>query len=357
MIADLDVVLPGRVSAEAEESATAMREFDTRQGSEIAPFAAILLRSESASSSQIEQLSASARKIAEAELTGASTGHAGAIVGNVRAMTAALALADNVDAGAILAMHDALMHQTAPEIASRWRTDQVWIGGRAVFGMGSPHDADFVPPIAHRVPELIADLVSFSVRADVPGVAQAAISHAQFETIHPLPDGNGRTGRAFLHAMLRARGIARQVSVPISSGLLADTQGYFDALTAYRDGDISPIVSCVSRAALIGVDNGTRLLADLDDVRQRWRDQLTGLRSDSAARRLAEGLFLHPVISAPVAREILGIGKNEHRYIDVLLDRGILRQDQDHKARNLTWRAQDVLDALDAYARRTGRRS
>lgn len=226
-IAELSISVSSDGAAEAEEAAMALRAFDVGLGGEIAPFAAVLLRSESAASSQIENLSASARKIAEAEVNGSGTEHAEMIVGNVRAMTAALDLASTLDADAILTMHDALMSATEPEIAGRWRTDQVWIGGRATFGPGSPHDADFVPPVAARVPDAMRDLMSFARRGDLLVVPQVALMHAQFETIHPFPDGNGRTGRALMHAALRAKAVTQHVSVPISAGLLADTAGYF----------------------------------------------------------------------------------------------------------------------------------
>lgn len=227
---------------------------------------------------------------------------------------------------------------------------------RLLLGAGSPHEADFVPPAAPRVPGLITDLMHFSSREDLPVIPQAALAHAQFETIHPFPDGNGRTGRALLQAMLRAKGLTRSVSVPISAGLLADTRIYFDALTAYRNGDTEPIIDCIARAGLRGVDNGRLLVADLHRVRAEWDDRMVGLRADAAARRLADGLLRYPVISAGLVRTILGIEKNEHRHIDALVERGVLRHHQDYATRNMTWRAQDVLDALDAYAARAGRR-
>ena len=151
-------------------------------------------------------------------------------------MVAALALADRLDEDAVLAMHAALLADVQPEIAGRWREEQVWIGGDS-FG---PHGAAFIPPHHDHVPALMADLVKFTRRADLPLLSQAAIAHAQFETIHPFPDGNGRTGRALIHAMLRGHGLTRNVTVPVSAGLLTDTNGYFDALTAYRDGRPCP---------------------------------------------------------------------------------------------------------------------
>lgn len=348
--------IPSVKVALAEEAATAIAGFDREHGGTMAPYASMLLRSESASSSQIEQLSASARKVVEAEVNDSGTEHAMMIVGNVRAMTAALRLAGAIDIDAVLAMHEALMTERDRDIAGRLRLDQVWIGGKAVMSAGSPHDADFVPPTPQRVPELMRDLISFAGRDDMSAIVQAAIAHAQFETIHPFADGNGRTGRALLQAMLRSKDITRSVSVPLSGGLLRDTSAYFDALTAYREGAIEPIVEVVARAALIGVDHGRALVDDLRQVREGWDERLAGLRKDSGARRLAGELFRQPVVSAPIVRELLGIDRNEHRHIDVLVDRGLLKASTDFKARNRTWRADDVLGALDRYAQRVGRR-
>lgn len=355
-IADLAVRVSPSTAALAEEAAAAVSAFDAEHGGAMTPYAAILLRSESASSSEIEHLSASARKVAEAQVNGTGTDHALMIVGNVDAMTAALSLADDLDTDAVLAMHRALMQQSDPDIAGRFRDDQVWIGGSAVMGAGSPHDADFVPPVAERVPGLVLDLMAFTRRFDLPGVAQAAVAHAQFETIHPFSDGNGRTGRALLQAMLRHLRLTRSVSVPLSSGLLTDTNGYFAALTAYREGVVDPIVECVARASLSGVANGRALVSDLEEVRDTWEGRLTGIRTDSAARRLAAALFQQPVVSAPLARQLLGIRANEHRHLDSLVERGILKTSVDYKSRNRTWRADDVLRALDQYAARAGRR-
>jgi len=355
-IARLPLAVSSAVAAEAEEAAAALAAFDALLGSEIAPFAAVLLRSESAASSPIEQLTASARRIAEAEVNGSGTEHAEMIVDNVHAMQAALDLADHLDADAILQMHHALMRRSDPDIAGSFRTDQVWVGGPPSLGPGAPHQSDFVPPVAPRVPPPVSDLLEFSRRLDLHVIPQVAVAHAQFETIHPFSDGNGRVGRALMHAMLRAKGLTHQISVPISAGLLTDTAAYITALTAYRAGDIDPMVSGVARAILLGVAHGRDLVAELTEIRATWEARLAGLRSDALARRLADGLLQHPVISAPMARGILGVRNNEHRHVDALVERGILQSHTDHKTRNRTWRAQDVLTALDRDASRAGRR-
>ena len=326
-------------------------------GGEIAHFSAILLRGESAASSRIENLTASARAIAEAEIAEVESGthrrkNAAEVVANTRTMIAALALSGNIDSSSVLAMHHALMNETDPNNAGRWRTEQVWIGG----GNLGPHLALFVPPHHDRVPDAIDDLMKFIERDDLPVLAHTALAHAQFETIHPFADGNGRTGRALVQAMLRHSQLTRNVTVPVSAGLLSDTKAYFDALTAYRLGDPIPIVSQFAEASFKAVANGRVLVEELRQIRQRWQ-QVIKARSDSSVWKLADLLLRRPVINARVVAEELSLDAgNVHRYIKPLLDARILVVSHDVK-RNQVWRSGEVLAALDGFAARAGRRT
>lgn len=334
-----------------EDASHDITRFDAELGGEIAPFAAVLLRSESAASSRIENLPASARSIAEAELPGGKgKTNAELIVANTAAMTAAIALSDAIDPAAILTMHAALMGGQPRHTSGRWRTEQVWIGGG-----DSPLSAQFVPPDHSRVPTAIEDLMSFAARDDVPLLAQIAVGHAQFETIHPFTDGNGRTGRALVQAMLRNKGLTRRVTVPVSAGLLADTDGYVAALTAYRRGDATPIVERFAEAIGRATANGRRLVTELREVRKSWTEKITA-RKDAAAWRVADLLTRRPVINAVLVRDELGIPTDHpRRYLGPLVDAGILVEFTD-RARNRAWRASEVLAALDEFADRAGRR-
>ncbi|TVY03600.1 Fic family protein [Mycolicibacterium porcinum] len=352
-VENLEVSLPSRILADAEEASQEIARFDAELGDEIAPFASVLLRSESAASSKIENLTASARAIAEAETLGHSRRrNASVIVANTEAMQAAVALADRIDGTAILAMHAALMNASNPDIAGRWRTEQVWIGG----GDFGPRGADFIAPQHSRVPGAIDDLIRFAGRDDIPVLPQIAIAHAQFETIHPFPDGNGRTGRALIQAMLHNKRLTRQVTVPVSAGLLTDTDSYFQALTAYREGDPSPIVERLSAASILAVDNGRHLVSDLRTIRQFWASKITA-RRDSAVHRIADLLIKRPVINAKLVTRELNIPmSNVYRYLDPLIKAGIIVEFTD-QSRNRAWRAPEVLAALDTFAERAGRRS
>lgn len=162
------------------------------------------MRSEAAASSQIEQLTASVRAILTAELTGHTARNATLIAANTAALRAAIDLADNITPDAIAKMHEALMTGQVQHTPGQWRSEAVWIGTSSQ----SPIGADFVASRWERVPDLINDLIVFGRLADVGALILTAISHAQFETIHPFTDGNGRTGRALAQALLRYRGVS-----------------------------------------------------------------------------------------------------------------------------------------------------
>ncbi|GCE75942.1 Fic family protein [Cellulomonas biazotea] len=350
-IADLDVRLPRATAAAAEEASVVVRDFDVELGRDVAPFAAILLRSESASSSQIENLTSGAKQVALAELGEDAKRNAALIVGNVHAMQAAVELSERLDAASVLAMHRALVEAAEPEIAGRWRTQQVWIGG----GGYSPHRAAFVPPHADRVPAAIDDLVAFMARDDVPALPHAAVAHAQFETVHPFPDGNGRTGRALVHALLRRRSLTRSVTVPVSAGLLVDTRGYFDALTAYREGDLAPIVDAMAQASFDAVVNGRHLVADLREVRERWAASVRA-RSDSSVWPLIDLVLRQPVVNTAVVQHELGVSHtNAMKAVTRLVEVGALAP-VGGRRRSILWESSPVLAALDAFAARAGRR-
>jgi Fic family protein len=351
-IAEIQIDIPNDLAADADEATQLLTRFDAEVGPAGLPFVSILLRTESASSSEIEHLTSGARAIAEAELGERETGNAAQIVANVRSMEAALALADSIDGESIIAMQTALLESFAPELTGSWRKEQVWIGG----GSLSPHLADFVPPHHERVAPAMEDLVAFIERLDIPTLAHVAIAHAQFETIHPFPDGNGRTGRAVVQAMLRRAEVTKNVTVPVSAGLLHDVDGYYGALDSYRRGDLRPIIAAFARAAGYAVVNGRQLLRDIASIEAEWEEKMLGLRSDATARRVAVLAIAHPVLNyETVTRELSIASTTAFRALETLTDRGVLRSANSQR-RNRIWLAEPVLNSLDDFAARAGRR-
>ncbi len=351
-IQDLAPLVDRDTATEAEEASTEIGRFDAAFGNRIVAFASVLLRSESAASSQIEQLTASAKAIALAELGDPRRKNASMIVSNVRAMEAAIEVADSLDGDSIITMHAELLRNQHPEWVGHWRDQQVWIGGSA-FG---PHGAMFVAPHHKRVPAAMDDLVVFAHRDDISPLVHAAVTHAQFETIHPFPDGNGRTGRALVHSLLRRRGITRNVTIPISAGLLVDTAAYFDALSQYREGNIDPIVRQMTNATFLSLTAATALVKDLDAVSTGWNNKVKA-RSDSTAWRLAELLIKQPAVNSALVQTSLGVSAPAaNNAIGKLEDAGILAKVAGDK-RYRAWVATDVVSALDDFASSIGRRS
>src|SRR6185503_1455836 len=148
------------------------------------------------------------------------------VLGNVRAMDEAIRLAAGqarLTVDTICRIHARLFQGTADaRLAGVLRDRQNWIGGRA----DNPYRADFVPVPEDRVRPLLDDLCKFIERDDLPALAQAAIAHAQFETIHPFEDGNGRVGRCLIHYVLRKRALATSFVPPISAVLAANGRTY-----------------------------------------------------------------------------------------------------------------------------------
>lgn len=354
-IATLDTALPADLAADTEEAAAALTRFDTHArtvlGAEsvtLGPMTSILLRTESASSSQIENLTVGSRQLALAELDQSSSANARTVVANVRAMEAALDLADRLDERAILTMHTVLLtgQRGWEQHAGTYREGLVWVGTSSV----SPRGASHIAPQPELVPAAMSDLVAFMRRDDLPVLAQVAIAHAQFETIHPFVAGNGRTGRAIVHALLRAKGILRDTTAPVSAGLLTDTGAYFAALTAYRSGDARPIVEQIARASRYAAESGARLVDDLAAQITEAREKLAGLRPQAAAWRVLPHLVAHPVISSAFLTSQLGMNPvTAQRALAQLADAGVV-QERTGLQRNRIWQHDGVLAVLDLFA-------
>jgi Fic family protein len=320
---------------------------------------AILLRTESASSSQIEQVTTSAKQLALAEIGETAADNAITVVGNVRSMEAALRLSDNLDVDSILAMHRELLTWQAgfEGEAGKIRDEPVWIGNRDTAG---PRGASFIAPQHEQVRPALDDLVEFMRRDDLPALLQIAVAHAQFETIHPFVDGNGRTGRALAQAMLRDKGLATHTTVPVSAGLLTDTEAYFEALGSFREGDAGPIVRMFAVASRYAAVTGRTLVDALSAQLEAARGALAGVRPQAAAWRILPLLIAQPVINVAYLKRTLELSDvTAGRALDLLVERRVLVE-RTGWARNRVWQHSGMLDVLDDYAesiRRTrGRR-
>lgn len=362
-LASVNLTVPADLAADVEEATASLARFDVyakatlgADSPMLGPMSSILLRTESTSSSQIENLTVGARQLALAEIDQSTSENARVVVANVRAMEAALALADRLDADAIATMQSVLLNAQRgwEDHAGRYRTGLVWVGTSAV----SPRGAAHIAPQAEHVPAAIEDLVVFMRRDDLPILVQAAVAHAQFETIHPFADGNGRTGRALVHALLRAKGVLTSTTAPVSAGLLKDTDGYVQALTDYRAGDARPIIERFADASRFAASSGATLVDDLAAQLEHARQQMTvrKLRPQAAAWRVLPHLVAHPVVNAALLTDSLGLNDNTaQRALAQLTDAGVLEERTGHR-RHRVWQHAGIIDTLDLYAQALRRR-
>jgi len=361
VLASYTPTIPAPLAAGLDDATNALTRLDSHaaivlgpDNVALGPMSAILLRTESSTSSQIENLTAGARQLALAEIDESQSPNANLIVANVRALEAALALAGDLSETSILTMQrELLLRQPGWEShAGVYRDQLVWVGG----GRSSPRQATHVAPQHDLLDAAMKDLVLFIDRDDLPVLAQTAIAHAQFETIHPFVDGNGRTGRALVQAMLRGKGVITRATAPISAGLLRDSEAYFDALTAFRSGDAAPIVASFAAAARYASTSGIALVDSLAAEQESARQRLGSLRSQAAGWKVLPHLIAQPVVNTAYLESHLGMNKvTAGRGLTQLTDAGVLVEATGFR-RNRVWQQPGVLAILDDYAANIRRR-
>jgi Fic family protein len=358
----------GDVAADIADAEAAISHMDVEVTAlvDTEALARILLRAEAVASSRIEGLEVGAKRLLRAEAARSlrvrpADVTAREILGNIDAMiygVERVGLGDEITPELLLEIHRRLVAGTRLEpYAGQLRQVQNWIGGSSY----NPCSAAYVPPPPEHVGALFEDLCAFCNTDELPPVAQAAIAHAQFETIHPFVDGNGRTGRALMHLVLRCRGVAARVLPPISLVLATWSQSYIDGLTRYRH-----IGSPTSRKATIGVNEWvarfaaacTRCAADAVAFQRRaasleadWRERLGRVRANSATDLLLRRLVGAPVLTVASAETLLGrTFKPTHDAIERLVAADILRPVTLQK-RSRAYEAPEIIDAFTALER------
>jgi Fic family protein len=256
---------------------------------------------------------------------------------------------------AITSAHAALEHDDPLEssAADELRTVQNWIGGSDF----SPQAALSIPPPSETVPGYMDDLVTFADRSDMPALLQAAIAHAQFESIRPFTDGNGRIGRALINAILRRWGATTRVVVPLASALVARRENYFDALGSYRSGDLAPLVATFVRSTRIAAAESRITAQRLHEIPCQWRELTGPVRRGSAAAKILALLPGTPILSSDDAVALIDAPRSSvFDAIGRLRDAGVLRAVTGRR-RNQIWDAGLVLDELEDLGGGSLRRS
>jgi Fic family protein len=368
-LAGWDLVIPGDVAADIADAEVAIRLLNDAGTTHVSleGLARFLLRAESVASSRIEGLAAGTGRLVQAEVAlnrGDDAGDQVAVevLGNIAAMESAIELASRsteFDRDDLLSIHRTLMERSpTPELGGMVRTEQNWIGGSSY----NPCSAAFVPPPPELVDDLLADLLDYVNGDDHSPLVQAALAHAQFETIHPFADGNGRTGRALIHVVLRRRGLAPAFVPPISLVLATWADTYVAGLTGFRhltDAD-SPdrstaaadslrlFATATNRACL----DAERYADQIDAMTADWRSRLGAVRANSGIDRLLQVLPGAPVVSVESASALIDRSKARTTdAVNALAEAGILRQRNVGKQRYRVFEATDVLTLFNGQER------
>ena len=352
LIGEWDEPLAGRAAEAVARATAALAEVQTAgAGHDLEVLAGPLLRAEALGSSFIEGLRASNKRVALAAYEPvAADPTARAVLGNLRAMEQAIALGIGSRRFALsdlLAIHTTLLEGTTERrYAGVVRTDQNWIGGRGT----SPKDAAFVPPPPDRVSDLLDDLVHFVNLEDLPAVGQAAIAHAQFETIHPFGDGNGRAGRCLIHVILGRRGVASRFAPPISVVLARSARRYIAGLTDYREGRVDDWIGSFADTVSASSVAAQRLWQRIDVLLEELIRRAGSPRSDAAARKIILGLPAQPVVSAETAATRYQVSATAARAaLNSLQATGVLTPTRVGRRRDREWINDELFELLDDF--------
>ena len=353
--------IAGDVAADLADAENAMRLLDHQSTrlTNTEALARLLLRAESVASSRIEGLTIGVDRLLRADWA-ARNGiqefdvTAREVLNNVEAMSYAVGAVPKdgeISVPILLEAHRRLLASTGlARHAGVLRDRQNWIGGNNYNPLG----ADFVPPPPKQLIALLDDLCAFCNGDALPAVAQAAIAHAQFETIHPFVDGNGRVGRALIHLVLRRRGVTTNVTPPVSLILATRADAYVSGLGAMRfvgAPDSAVAIAGTNRWLETFATASTRAVADasafeerIRKLQDRWRARLAPVRANSATELLIGALPGAPVTSLASLTTLLGRAlPRVTEAVERFVAAGILRQVSVGRQRGQVYEAHEVL--------------
>ena len=361
-------VLDGDVAADVADAEAALVRLDA-SASALAggeALARLLLRAESVASSRIEGLEVGGRRLLRADAArqlGEDPGDvtASEVLANIDALAwgvDAIEPGGSVTLDILLEAHRRLLAATRlARHGGRIRTVQNWIGGSS----HNPGAAEFVPPPPEAVSGLLDDVIAFSNDDSLPALAQAAIAHAQFETIHPFVDGNGRTGRVLIHLVLRRRALGLRVLPPVSLILATRAQDYIGALTGTRHvgapdsaeahAGTNRWIALFASACRRAVEDASRFEEQVLAMQSSWRERVGRVRRDSAVRLLIDALPAAPMLTVSTAATLIDRSfQAASQAIDRLRVAGVLVQVNVGR-RNRAFEAPELIGAFTALER------
>lgn len=297
-------------------------------------FVFMYVRKEAVLSSQIEGTQSSLQNLlaAEARLNDPDApADVGEVIYYVRAMNHGLEQLRTlpVSVRLIREIHGVLMRGARGGGLSpgELRTSQNWIGPQGA----TLREATFVPPPPHIVPEVLGNLETFLHQEDdIPVLVKVGLAHAQFETIHPFLDGNGRMGRLLITFLLTERGKLARPVLYLSHYFRQRRAEYYDRLQAVRsagdwEGWLAFFLSGVVEVSREATETAAAILRMREEYRNRIIEQLG--RAAANGQRIMNRLFDHPIITVAMVRSWLGITPaGANNLVRRLVDVGMLRE-------------------------------
>ena len=335
----------GEVVGEATRAVAGLREYAATATGVLGHLSAVLIRADAVASSQIEQITTSSEALAVAladlsdEASDFYPTDTALVAANVATALAAYRAGEPVTAAWFHWRHRSLLaagRELLPRHLGAWRDCAVWVGENR-------QTAAFEGPSFEQVPALMDDLVRFIARRDVHPVVHAAIAHAQFETIHPYVDGNGRVGRLLIHQLLDAG----EAPIPVAHGLLHDPTGYVAGLMAYRAGDLDGWVAVFAAAVADGAAAAMQLVDRIEDLHRAYRGRVR-TRAGSPVQRILDSLVHTPAITAAEVQATYRLSAGRaSQILHQLAEANILRLSAHRAGRAQVWVAHEVIDAVD----------
>lgn len=223
-----------------------------------------------------------------------------------------------------------------------FRHDQNWINGT------NPHDAKFVPPPAHELQRTVSDWEKFAHANDnLLPLTKAALLHAQFETIHPFRDGNGRTGRMLTTLYLREIGLLEKPVLFLSAYFKKYQQVYYSRLFGYSKGETNEWVQFFLSGVMEIATEAIETVHKITKLRERDILQIQGMdkRSSKSAIMVLPKLFALPIVDVSTIQKWTGFTRNgAQKLIDRFVGLGILRLREVDKKYNKSYIYKDYVD-------------
>jgi Fic family protein len=229
----------------------------------------------------------------------------------------------------------------ADKAPGEFRRTQNWIGP----GGCTLRTASFVPPPPHVMSSAMSELEKFMNAASAPLLIAAGLAHAQFETIHPFLDGNGRTGRLMIGLFLHERQVLSRPVLYLSTYLKRHQAAYFERLAAVRaDGDWEGWLGFFLDGVHVSATNAAVTAEAIHRLRELDRVKVVGVRYDIA---VLDQLFSQPLVNANWVERVLGVTTTTaNKVLDRFCAANILRETTGNR-RNRLYRYDEYVNLFE----------